>query len=89
YSSAASDVYTRQVHKNTYYQGKFDMYPILKNQETISHLMLHINWGWAGEGNGYFYYGMFNPTKYVSLDPNVSASNTNLTFTSIQYTAIK
>ena len=77
------------IHKNTYYQGQFDLKPTLKNQETISHLMLHINWGWGGDGNGYFYYGAFNPTKYVSLDPNVLASSENTTYSSIQYTSIK
>lgn len=38
-------------------------------------LYSHYNWGWNGMGNGYYYYSVFNPSKYTELDEGVSPVN--------------
>ncbi len=41
----------------------------------IEHKYLHINWGWDGNGNGYYLSGIFNTDQYLELDENVDKVN--------------
>ena len=49
---------------------------------------LHVNWGWDGYSNGYFYYGRFNTSNPAIKDyPSVGTANYNFT-ENLMYTAV-
>lgn len=49
---------------------------------------LHVNWGWDGYSNGYFYYGSFNTSNPAIKDyPSVGTANYNFT-ENLMYTAV-
>lgn len=45
----------------------------------------HVNWGWGGSANGYYYDGVFNTSDYYELDPNVSSVSSYNYQINIQY----
>lgn len=50
------------------------------NKEVTHYDYLHINWGWNGSSNGYFYYGRFNSSNPIELDnPSMGKDNYNFT----------
>ena len=51
------------------------------NRTETNYDYLHVNWGWDGISNGYFYYGTFNSSNPISLDDPYSGTN-NDNFTS-------
>ena len=38
------------------------------NRTVVNYDYLHINWGWNGTSNGYFYYGTFNSSNPIEID---------------------
>jgi len=50
-------------------------------------LYVHINWGWNGDGNGYFLFGITNPTKIddVDKDPENSGNILGLGYSNNKY----
>ncbi len=49
----------------------------------------HINWGWNGCDNGYFYAGIYNPNKIVERDPDTGPSYVYTNYTSLTFLKIK
>ena len=67
--------YLKHYHRE-YYADPMTIPPTIIdvfNEYTKYYDFLHINWGWDGLSNGYFYYGTFNTSKAYNLDYPSSA----------------
>lgn len=60
--------YHRMEHVIEYYEDGFEGNRTITDEYIENITLLHINWGWDGEGNGYFRDGVFQPSNPVILD---------------------
>ena len=82
--------YLKHYHRE-YYLDPMTLPPTIIdvfNEYTKYYDFLHINWGWDGLSNGYFYYGTFNTSKAYNLDYPSSAGtdydfNVNIRFAEV------
>ena len=58
----------RMEHVIEYYESGVNGERTTTNETVETTTLLHINWGWDGEGNGYFRDGVFKPSAPVILD---------------------
>lgn len=49
----------------------------LDSHTTETHAYYHLNWGWNGNCNGYFYEGVFDTTSGINYDTGVHTANYN------------
>lgn len=48
---------------------------VFQEVETCRTCLNHINWGWNGIGNGYFYGWVYNPNNSFTYDSGCSSPN--------------
>ena len=72
----ADGYYHKTERMTEYYETGIGGDRIIISETPIHTKHLHINWGWDGEGNGYFNDGVFRPSNPVSLDsPSLPSNN--------------
>lgn len=71
----ADGYYHKTERMTEYYETGIGGDRIIISETPIHTKHLHINWGWDGEGNGYFNDGVFRPSNPVSLDSTSLPSN--------------
>lgn len=49
----------------------------LDSHTTETHTYYHLNWGWNGDSNGYFYAGVFDTTRGLNYDTSFHSANYN------------
>ena len=72
--------YHKMEHMIEYYETEMGGDRMIVNESPIVTSHLHINWGWDGNGNGYFNEGVFKPSNPISLDSPTLTSNVTVNY---------
>lgn len=73
-----ADGYKQINYIQTTYEYELNGRPVIVDQSITTQYYLHLNWGWDGRNNGYFYEGVFNAGNPFILDSgSINASNSN------------
>ncbi|MBQ7962992.1 MAG: C10 family peptidase [Alistipes sp.] len=67
-----ADGYKQINYIQTTYDYELNGRPVIVDQSITTQYYLHLNWGWDGYNNGYFYEGVFNSANPYILDEGSS-----------------